>query len=97
VKPKVHLWHALLIMSVFVLLALYVFQVNSVVKDHFAIEGMKKQAIELYDKHEALKVYVSESQSLYNLQSNSRNMGLEEVKHVTYIEPKTIKPLGLGN
>jgi len=96
-KSKVKSLHLVLFVCVFALLGLYLFEVNSIVKERFALEDTKNKIQQLRGKNEELKVRASQAKSLYSLEALSSEFDLEEVKHITYIEVKSTPQLVLGN
>lgn len=94
-KSAITSLHILFGACVLALAAFYLFEVNSIVKDNFALENLEKEIGALREKSEVLQVRASEVQSLTALREKSAAFGLEEVKKVFYIHTKQEKALGL--
>ncbi len=96
-KTKIGVLHIVLLCSIFVLLGFYLFGVNSILKEQFALEKTARYASELKSKNENLRNLAYEVQSLENLGNLSRALDLEAVGHVSYIAVQSRSPLVAGN
>lgn len=94
-KPNKTSLHVVFGVCAVALAAFYLFEVNSIVKDNFALDRVEREIKELGEKHEGLKVRASEAQSLAALREQSKILGLEEIKNVFYIYIERQKALGL--
>lgn len=97
VKVRVSGWHAGLIGFIVVLLAIYLFLTQSIAKDRFLFESIESRIAKLRGENAALEVKSLEEQSLSNLKIESMEFELEEVKDISYIQPKSDAPLVLRN
>jgi len=92
-KSKINSAHLVLLTSVLILGALYLYLTSSIAQDHFAFQEMTTVMQELRDKHSFIKVQASHEQSLDKLELASAELDLEEVGHISYIEVKDFSPL----
>ncbi|TSC74839.1 MAG: hypothetical protein G01um101430_758 [Parcubacteria group bacterium Gr01-1014_30] len=70
----------------FVLLALYVFQVNAMILETFQVQSYQKKAEELAENNRSLEVKVTKVSYLENLERRSQELGFERVGLVNYIQ-----------
>ncbi len=96
-ETRTSAWHAGFAGFIVVLLALYLFLAQSIAKDRFLLESIESKIANLQGENAALEVASLEEQSLSNLKSESIEFELEEVKNISYIQPKFEAPLVLGN
>lgn len=94
-KFKISLTHLILLACMFALSGFYLFEVNSIAKDRFALESREQELDEIREKNIALQMLASEANSLPGLRSTSYTLQLEEVKNISYIEVKSASPLVL--
>lgn len=92
-KFKISLTHLILLACVFVLAGFYLFEVNSIAKDRFALESAESDLAEIREKNTALQMLASETNSLSGLRNTGYTLQLEEVKNISYIEVKSASPL----
>jgi len=94
-KFKINLIHLILLTCVLALAGFYIFQVNSIVKDRFALDTTERKLGEILEENKALQVIASEVNSLPGLKNTGYALELEEVKNISYIEAKSASPLVL--
>jgi hypothetical protein len=87
--------HLILLVCIFGLAGFYLFEVNSIAKDRFALEKTESDLAEIHEKNMALQLLMSEANSLPSLRDIGFTLGLEEVKNISYIEVKSASPLVL--
>lgn len=90
-------WHAGFAGFIVVLLALYLYFTQSIAKDRFLLTSIEARIVKLQGENAALEVTSLEGQSLSNLKVESKEFKLEEVRDISYIQPKSQAPLVLGN
>ena len=78
-------------------LSLYIFSVNGVTSDRFALDEMKQKASDLNQKNYELSLEASEAKSIMAIEKKAVNLNLEEVKKISYIKGNTGSALVLGN
>ena len=94
---KINPLHVILLISIFALLAFYVFSVNSMTSYGFKADDLGKRISDLKQQNAELEILASQAQSLSSLQARSEALGLEEASEVSYIKVKSGEPLVLGN
>lgn len=90
-------WHAGFACFIVVLLGVYLFFAQSIATDRFLLESIESRIAKLRGENAALEVASLEEQSLSNLKIESMEFQLEEVKNISYIQPKSEAPLVLRN
>ena len=94
---KINKFHIALLICIFALAGLYLFETSTIVKDLFTLEEGKRYRQEIQAKNDSLEIRSSEIKSLHNLEALSSTLDLEEVGHISYIEVRAASPLVLGN
>jgi len=96
-KAKINPLHIVLLISIFVLFAFYVFSANRMTSYGFAADDLGRKIGELEQRSSELGVLASQAQSLFSLQKRSEALGLQEATKVSYIKVKSVEPLVFGN
>lgn len=68
------------------LLAFYIFQVNTVIKNSYLIKNYDKSLSTLSQENNNLKINFSQSNSLDNLEEQILNLNFEKVGEMKYIQ-----------
>jgi len=68
------------------LLAFYIFQVNTVVKNSYLIENFDKRLSTISQENNALEINFSQSNSLDSIEKQALNLNFEKVNDVKYIQ-----------
>jgi len=96
-SKKINKFHIVLLICIFALAGLYLFETSTIVRDLFTLEEEKPYKQEIQAKIDLLEIQSSEIKSLHNLQALSSTLDLEEVGHISYIEVRAASPLVSGN
>ncbi len=94
-KKRIGFFHIVLLVCVFVLGGVYIFEASSAVKYRFARDSIEKDIAKLREETKELEIIFSEVSSLNNLKELSSVLNLEEAKNISYIRVKST-PLVLG-
>lgn len=95
-KSKIKPLYFAMAMSVFVILAFYVFLTNSMAGDRFESQLMRQKIEKLKEENETLELSASQVQSLASLQERSEKIGLETSAKIRYVRVRA-KELVFGN
>lgn len=79
---KLLIFSAVLIIS---LLALYIFQVNSVVSESYQIQKYQKKITELSEENKILEINSLQLNSLVNIENKVQELGFEKADKIYYI------------
>ena len=63
----------------------YIFEVNNVATQGYKIRALEKQAQDLKDKNEKLKIREAELRSMYNIEEKTRDLNMTVPKDVSYL------------
>lgn len=72
-----------------ILIALWIFQANSMVDQDYTIRKQQEQLKQLEKENQQLKARVAQLRFPANLEETARSMDMVEVKNLTYLEPET--------
>lgn len=96
-RKKIKVLPFVLCVSVVALFSFYLFFANSIAEDRFTLEEQDAKLAELRAVNSELALLASDEQSLLMLEARSRDLALEEIEHINYIEARAVSPLVLGN
>jgi hypothetical protein len=68
------------------LLSLYIFQVNTVIKNSYLIKNCEKALSVLSQENNVLKINLSQSNSLDDIEKQVMNLNFEKIGEVKYIQ-----------
>ncbi|MDO8529750.1 MAG: hypothetical protein Q7S18_03715 [bacterium] len=75
---------------VFILLiiaaAVYLYSINSSAVKGYQIRQAEKEVLELQKQNDNLKIKEAELKSLYHIEESSKNLNMENLKNVSYIQ-----------
>ena len=63
----------------------YIFEVNNVATQGYTIRDLEKQAQELRDENEKLKIREAELRSMYNIEQRTKDLNMIAPKDVSYL------------
>ena len=63
----------------------YIFEVNNVATQGYAIQNLEKQAQDLRDSNEKLKIKEAELRSMYNIEEKTKDLNMTAPKDVSYM------------
>lgn len=66
--------------------AVYLYSINSSAVKGYQIRQAEKKVLELRKENENLKIKEAELKSLYHIEESSRNLNMESLKNVSYIQ-----------
>jgi len=78
-------WTLLLVTLICAAGVFYIFEVNNVATQGYTIRDLEKQAQELRDNNEKLKIREAELRSMYNIEQNSKDLNMTAPKDVSYM------------
>lgn len=71
--------------SIFALLVLYIFQVNSLAQEVFLIEDYQKNLAQIIENNEKLEINFAKFSSLENIENYLQNQNFEKATKIKYI------------
>ncbi len=66
--------------------AIYLYSINSSAVKGYQVRQVEKEIQELEKQNEDLKIKEAELKSLYHVEESSKNMNMEDLKNISYIE-----------
>jgi len=66
--------------------AIYLYSINSSAVKGYQVRQVEKEIQELEKQNEDLKIREAELKSLYHVEESSKNMNMEDLKNISYIE-----------
>ena len=80
--------------SIFALLVLYIFQVNSLAREVFLIEDYQKNLAQIIENNEKLEINFAKFSSLENIENYLQNQNFEKaikIKYIRILESSVVK------
>ena len=78
-------WSFLLVCLICSAGVFYIFEVNNAATQGYTIQSLEKQAQELRDKNEKLKIREAELRSMYNIEERTKGLNMIAPKDVSYL------------
>jgi hypothetical protein len=78
-------WSFLLVCLICAAGVFYIFQVNNIATQGYKIQALEKQAQELRDSNEKLKIREAELRSMYNIEERTKGLNMTTPKDVSYL------------
>lgn len=76
----------LALISIFSLLAIYVFQINSLISQNYTVTSYEKKIDQVSQENKILEINFSKANSLNNLETHLLSQNFEKVNQVKYIQ-----------
>ncbi len=76
----------LLVPLTLALLALYVIQTNAMILEGYQIQGYQKKLNDLYLQNEVLKIKLTQTNYLRNIEEKVQELGFERIGQIHYIQ-----------
>lgn len=76
----------LVVVLLIIVAAAYLYSINSSAVKGYQIRQAEKKVLELKKENENLKIKEAELKSLYHIEESSRNLNMENLKNVSYIQ-----------
>jgi len=78
-------WSFLLVSLICAAGVFYIFEVNNAATQGYKIQSLEKQAQELRDSNEKLKIKEAELRSMYNIEEKTKDLNMTAPKDVSYL------------
>ncbi len=79
--------HLLIISAILVLGTIYLYQVNSMVSQTYAMRSIQKEFQDLQDQYKKTETEINQCQSLPKLEAAAKNLNLTTADNISYLEP----------
>ncbi len=76
----------LVVILLFIAGAIYLYSINSSATKGYQVKQVEKEIQDLEKENENLKIKEAELKSLYHIEESSKNLNMEDLKDVSYIE-----------
>jgi cell division protein FtsL len=76
----------LIIALLFVCGAIYLYSINNSAVKGYQVKQVEKEIQDLKKQNDDLKIKEAELKSLYHVEESSKNMNMEDLKNISYIE-----------
>jgi len=78
-------WTFLLVSLICAAGVFYIFEVNNAAMQGYKIQNLEKQAQDLKDNNEKLKIKEAELRSMYNIEEKTKDLNMTAPKDVSYL------------
>ena len=78
--------NVLIFALIFISGAIYLYSINSSAVKGYQVRQVEKEIQDLQKENENLKIKEAELKSLYKIEESSKNLNMEDLKNISYIE-----------
>jgi hypothetical protein len=78
--------HLLIVSAIFVLGAIYLYQVSSMVSQTYAMRSVQKEFQDLQDQYKKTETEINQCQSLPKLEAAAKNLNLTTADNISYLD-----------